>query len=239
MSASAVPRRFWREAAAARRDGAWAVELDGRPVRTPGGAPFLAPTHALAEAAAAEWDAQGERPDPRAMPLTRAVNTALDRVGPQHAAVAETVAAYAGTDLLCYRAPHPDALIARQAEAWDPVLHWAETRWSVAFVRVEGVMHAPQPAATLAAFAEEVARRDAFALVALHDLTALSGSLLLGLAVSEGELAAEDAWARSRIDEDFQTEQWGEDAEAAAVAAAKRGEFLAAARLDALLKDER
>ncbi|MFO7854534.1 MAG: ATP12 family protein [Paracoccaceae bacterium] len=236
MSAAA-PRRFWREAAVASRDGAWAVELDGRPIRTPAGAPFLAPTRAVAEAAAEEWDAQGDRPDPRSMPLTRAVNTAIDRIAPQHAGVAEAIAAYGGSDLLCYRAPHPDALVARQAEAWDPVLDWAEARWSVALVRVEGVMHAAQPAATLAALRAEVARRDAFALAALHDLTALSGSLLLGLAVVEDALPAEDAWARSRIDETFQVEQWGEDAEAAAAAEAKRADFLAAARFDALLKD--
>jgi chaperone required for assembly of F1-ATPase len=231
-------KRFWREARTASRPEGWAVELDGRPLRTPAGAAFLAPTRALGEAAAAEWDAQGERPDPRAMPLTRAVNTAIDRVTPHRAAVVAEIAAYAGTDLLCYRAPHPPELSRRQAEAWDPVLDWAEGRWRIKLLRVEGVMHAPQPAPAVAALSGAVEGFDAFGLTALHDLATLSGSVILALATAEGELSPDDAWTRSRLDEAWQIERWGEDAEAAEAAAARREAFLAAARLLDLLAPE-
>jgi chaperone required for assembly of F1-ATPase len=218
-------------------EGGWTVELDGRPVRTPAGRPFAAPTRALAEAAAAEWDEQEERVDPRVMPVTRTVNTVIDRVAPQLREVAAVVAAYGGTDLLCYRAPHPEVLARRQAEAWDPLLDWAETRHGARLTRAEGVMHVPQPEESLEALSAAVERYDAFALAALHDLVTLSGSLVIGLAVAEGVLEAEEGWRRSRLDEDYQTELWGEDAEAAALAEAKRRDFLSARRLLDLLED--
>lgn len=237
MSAQTAPKRFWTAAAAVPAEGAgsWTVQLDGKPVRTPAGRPFAAPTQALAEAAAAEWDAQEERLDPRAMPLTRVVNTVIDRVMPQKPEVEAVVAAYGGTDLLCYRAPHPEVLTQRQAEGWDPLLDWAERRHGARLHRVQGVMHVSQPEESLAALAAAVAAHDAFALAALHDLVTLSGSLVLGLAVSEGEVAAEEGWRLSRLDEDYQIELWGEDAEAKAQAEAKREEFLAARRLLDLL----
>ena len=237
MTSRAI-KRFWTSAEAAPHPEGWTVALDGRPVRTPAGGAFLAPTRALAEAAAAEWDAQGERPDPRAMPLTRAVNTALDRVSARRAEVAEEIARFGASDLLCYRAPHPDELVRRQVAAWDPVLDWAESRFGVSLLRVEGVMHASQPEPTLAALSAAVHARDPFELTALHDLTTLTGSLVLALAAAEGEIGAEDAWTRSRVDETWQIERWGEDAEAAAAAEARRAAFLAAARLLSLLTPE-
>jgi chaperone required for assembly of F1-ATPase len=229
-------RRFWR-AAAARPEGAgWTVALDDRPIRTPAGAALSAPTRAVAEAAAAEWDAQGETVEPAAMPVTRALNTAIDRIAPQIEAVRAEIAGYGGSDLLCYRAPHPEALAARQAEAWDPWLAWARARFGAPLLCAAGVMHVAQPAESLARLRAEVAARDALALAALHDLTALSGSLILALAVDEGALGWEAAWAASRVDEIWQIEQWGEDAEAAETAARKRADFAAAARLSELLK---
>ncbi|MGM0584087.1 MAG: ATP12 family chaperone protein [Pseudomonadota bacterium] len=235
MQTQTAPKRFWTEAAAVPVEDGWTVRLDSRPVRTPAGRPFTAPTQALAEAAAAEWDAQEARLDPRAMPLTRTVNTVIDRVIPQQAEVAAVIAAYGGSDLLCYRAPHPEALIRRQAEAWDPLLDWAERRYAAPLHRVEGVMHVAQPEESLAALTAAIEAHDAFALAALHDLVTLSGSLVIGLAVSEAELDPEEGWRRSRIDEDYQAELWGVDAEAAAQAEAKRQDFLAARRLLDLL----
>lgn len=236
-------KRFWTRAEALEGDeieglgrSGFAVALDGRRVRTPAGRDFLAPTRAAAEAAAAEWDAQEENVDPLSMPVTRAVNVALDRVIPERAAVAEIVAAYGGTDLLCYRAEWPEQLAARQAQGWDPLLDWAEARYAAPLVRVAGVMHAAQPAPSVAALTQAVAAVDPFELTVLHEFTALSGSLVIGLALLEGRLAGEAAWGLSRIDEDFQIEQWGEDEEAAALAARRRADFLQAERFLALLR---
>ena len=232
----AAPKRFWKQARAAQEDQGWGVRLDDRPLRTPGKAPLLAPTKALAEALAEEWDAQKEVVNPASMPLTRSVNTAIDRVADKHAEVVDAVAAYGASDLLCYRAPHPQALAERQALAWDPLLDWAERHHGARLVRAEGIMFAEQPAEATASLRAAAAAHDPLALVALHELTVLSGSLVIALAVSAEEIDAEEGWRRSRIDEDFQAVQWGEDSEAAAVAALKRADFLAARRLMDLMR---
>lgn len=224
-------KRFWKAAEAVPEGAGFAVHLDGRAVKTPAKAPLILPTEALARAVAAEWQAQDERIDPLSMPFTRSANSALDRVAPQHAEVAEIVAAYGESDLICYRAESPAALVARQAEAWDPLVDWARDALAAPLVMATGVMHVPQPATSIEALRARVHRQDAFALTALHDLTALSGSLVMGLAVLEGETTPEALWALSRVDEDWQATQWGEDEEAAAVAARKRGDFLHAAAL--------
>lgn len=234
---SAVRKRFWKSASAEPREEGFAVLLDGRPIRTPAGAPVLAPTEALARAAADEWDAQEDSVDPSAMPVTRALNSAIDRVAPNREAVAAMIAEYGGSDLLCYRAPHPDPLVRRQSEGWDPLLDWARTRYGAPLICVSGVMHQAQPEASVAALAEAVGACDAFRLTALHDLVTISGSLVLGLAVAERRLEADEAYALSRIDEDFQAELWGQDAEAAEAAERKRADFRAAARFLSLLGD--
>ncbi|MBS8226872.1 ATP12 family chaperone protein [Vannielia litorea] len=227
-------KRFWTEATVEPEGTGFAVHLDGRPVKTPAKAPLVLPTEALGRAVAAEWDAQGEKIDPATMPFTRSANSAIDRVAPQHAEVAEIVAAYGESDLVCYRADSPAALVARQAEAWDPLVDWARDALNAPLIMTVGVMHVPQPATTIETLRALVHRQDIFALTALHDLTMLSGSLVIGLAALEGHAAPEVLWALSRVDEDWQTEQWGEDDEAAAVAARKRGDFLHAAALHAL-----
>lgn len=228
-------RRFWKAAEAREAPGGWTVALGGRPIRTPAGAPFAAP-RAVAEAAAAEWTAQGERIAPQAMPVTRAVNTALDRVAPQIEAVRAELAGYGASDLLCYRAPHPAPLIARQRELWDPLLDWARAELGAALICAEGVAPVDQPPAALAALEAELARHDALALTALHELTALSGSLVLALAVARERLSGAEAWRTSRVDEDHQQSLWGEDAEAAEAAARRAAAFAEAARLLALLR---
>jgi len=198
------------------------------------------PTRALAEAVAAEWDAAAAEPgaelNPADLPLTRAANTAIDRVTPEHDAVAATVAAYGGTDLLCYRAPGPEGLVRRQAGGWDPLLAWTRETLGARLLLAEGVMHLAQPPETLARLEAEVRAHGPWELTALHDLVTLTGSLVIGLAVSRGRLTAAEAWPLGRIDEDWNVEEWGEDAEAAAGAARRRAEFLNAARLLALLR---
>ncbi|MCR9149441.1 MAG: ATPase [Rhodobacteraceae bacterium] len=223
-------KRFWKTASATREAGGHGVALDGRPVRTPAKAPLVVPTRSLAEAIAGEWQAQGEAIDPRGMPLTRAANAAIDKVTPQFDEVAGLIAAYGGSDLLCYRAETPEALIRRQAEAWDPGLDWAEAELGARLGVAAGIVAVAQPADGLARLAAAVRGLTAFELTALYDLVALSGSLVLGLAVARGALDPGRAWDISRIDETWQIEQWGEDDEAAEVAALKRGEFLQAHR---------
>ncbi|RMF36014.1 MAG: ATPase [Alphaproteobacteria bacterium] len=233
-----APKRFWTSAAAGRGTAGFAVLLDGRTARTPARHRLEVPNLALAEAIAEEWAAQGEAVDPASMPLTRLANAALDRVAPQREEVVRIVAAYGESDLLCYRAESPAALVARQQAGWDPLLDWAAEALDAPLTRASGVMHVPQPAESLARLAGRVAALDAFRLTGLHELTALSGSLVLALAVLTRRLDAATAWPLSRIDETWQAEQWGEDAEAAAGAAAREADFLLAERFLQLLETE-
>jgi chaperone required for assembly of F1-ATPase len=225
-------KRFYREARAAGS----AIELDGRPVRTPARHALELPTAALAEAVAEEWAGQGETIDPRAMPLTGLANAAIDRVAPDPDAFAAGLAVYGESDLTCYRAEAPPRLVERQAERWDPILAWARSRFDVDFVVTSGIVHRPQPPATIARLAAATAARSPFALAGLAPLVTISGSLLVGLAVAEAALGVEAAWEAAALDEAWQAETWGEDAEAAAALAARRREFLAAARFLALLE---
>jgi chaperone required for assembly of F1-ATPase len=228
-------KRFWKEANVAPAEGGWQVLLDARPVRTPAKVPLILPTQALAEALAAEWQAQEERIDPGSMPLTRTANSALDKVAVQRVEVAQMLAGYGGSDLLCYRAERPAELIARQASEWDPLLAWAEERHGARLVTATGVMPVAQDAAALERLAAPVFAMEPFALAAFHDLVALSGSLVLALAVIEERLEPQEAWRLSRLDEDWQIEQWGDDEEAEAMARVKGAAFLDAARFWALL----
>lgn len=230
-------RRFWAEVQVVPAPGGFAVHLDARPLRTPARAPLVLPARPLAEAVAEEWAGQGQVIAPETMPLTRAANSALDTVVPNRAAVEAELAGFGETDLLCYRAPGPTSLVARQAAEWDPLLDWAATALGARLVPVSGVMFAPQPAESLAALRGVLGRFDAFGLTALSDLVALSGSLVIGLAAATGHRPAAALWQATRIDEDWQAEQWGTDAEAAAQAGARRAAFLQAARLIALCAD--
>lgn len=228
-------KRFWKQASATQTDGGWQVLLDGRPVRTPAKAALLLPSRALAEAVAAEWDAQEERIDPRVMPATRTANSAIDKLALQREEVAEMLASYGGSDMLCYRAETPAELAIRQAAEWDPLLDWAETAYGVRLRPTAGIMPVTQDAAALERLAAPVRDMEPFALAAFHDLVALSGSLVLALAVIADRLDPEEAWRLSRIDEEWQIEQWGEDEEAEAMAQVKRAAFLDAARFWKLL----
>lgn len=224
-------RRFWTAVTVAPApDGGHAVRLDSRPLRTPAKRPLTLPTRALAEAVAAEWAAVEGLVDPRRMPFTRSANAAVDKVTPQFAGVAALIADYGGSDLLCYRAEEPEALTARQAAAWDPILDWAARRHGAQLVVTRGVVPVAQPPESLARLAAAVHATTPFELTALHDLVSLSGSLLIGLAATEPDADPEALWVLSRIDEDWQAELWGRDDAAAAVAEGKKHAFLHAHR---------
>jgi chaperone required for assembly of F1-ATPase len=223
-------KRFWKAALAMPCDGGFTVTLDSRAVKTPAKTPLVVPSLAMAQAIAAEWDAQAGLIKPETMPVTRAANSALDKVAPQFAEVADMLAGYGGTDLLCYRATAPQELIDRQAGAWDPLLLWSANALDAPLRVTSGVIPIDQPAASLAALQATVHAYSAFRLAALHDLIAISGSLILGLAATRGRLSAAEAWTLSRIDESWQNEQWGVDDDAAALEAHKREAMLAAER---------
>ena len=230
-----APKRFWKNTDVTPVDGGYSVTLDGRGIKTPAKTPLVVPTEALARQIADEWQAQGEKVDPSSMPFTRMSNSALDKVATQHAEVADMLAAYGDSDLLCYRAVDPAGLVKRQSEAWDPVLDWAHETFGARLEPRAGVMHEPQDPGALGKLADQVHAMSPFALAAFHDLVSLSGSLVLGLAATRGYQEPEAIWALSRIDETWQEEQWGVDEEAAEVAAYKRGEFLHAARFYTLV----
>ena len=228
-------KRFWKTAEAVAKDGGWTIELDGRPVRTPARELLTVPTAKLAEAIASEWNDVGERIDPRTMPLTGLANAAVDRVAPDRQAFAAGLAKYAEGDLACYRAEGPHELVGRQAESWDALLSWARRRFDVDFRTTSGILHVDQPAATVEQLAHAVAALDAFHLSGLSPLVTIGGSLIAALAILEGGFSVEDAWRAVSLDERWQLEQWGSDAEAEAALENRRSDFFAAARfLDSL-----
>lgn len=229
-----LPKRFYKNVAAKDEGGGVSLLLDGKPVRTPGKASLTLPTRALAEAVAEEWRAQGERIDPLTMPFTRLANSAIDGVVGREQAVIDDIMAYAGSDLLCYRAQGPEGLVKAQASHWDPVLAWAKAALGAPLILAEGVVHVVQPAASLARLKQAFAGLDAFSLAALHVMTALTGSALLALAVAEGRLTPEQAWDAAHVDEDWQISQWGEDVEAAERRKNRWRDFAAAAKTLAL-----
>ena len=224
------PKRFWTTAKPEACDGGFTVLLDVRNVRTPAKAPLIVPTLAMAEAIATEWDAQEKDVNPATMPVTRGANAAIDKVATQRGEVVAMLAEYGDSDLLCYRAAGPKALIDRQAAGWDPVLDWAAATLGARLFVGEGVMHVVQMQASLDRLHAALDRFDNFGIAAMHDLVSLSGSLVLALAVAESHLSAQRAWELSRIDEHWQVEQWGEDDEATAAEQLKRAAFLDAFR---------
>ncbi|MFN6951956.1 MAG: ATP12 family chaperone protein [Albidovulum sp.] len=221
-------KRFWKTVTVAPQDQGFTVRLDARPVRTPGKRLLVLPTRAMAEAAAYEWAAVEGVIDPRRMPVTRAANAAIDKVAFQFGEVAGMIAAYGGSDLLCYRAEEPEALVRAQAEAWDPMLDWAGRTFGARLVATRGVVPVDQPAEAVARMAAEVFACSPFELTALHDLVALTGSLVLGLPATRDDFDTETLWRLSRFDEDWQAAQWGQDEEAAEAAERKRIDFHAA-----------
>ena len=228
-------KRFWKQAEAVRQDGGWGIALDGRPVRTPARAPLVVESKALAEAIAVEWDAQGEDIDPTAMPLTGIANAAIDLASPDPAAFAEPIAAYAESDLFCYRDDRDPALQAEQAGAWNPLLAWAEQRHGVEFTLAQGVLPVDQPEATVAALRGAVLAQDAFRLAALTPIVTIGGSLVAGLALADNVFTADHLWNAVSLDELYQECRWGADSEAQKARARREADWHNAARFLRLL----
>ncbi len=229
-------KRFYKDVSAAAAESGYRILLDGRPVKTPARSDLLLPTASLGEAVAAEWQGQGETISPRSMPLTGLANAALDRVAPDPDPFAAGLARYAESDLLCYRAEGPAGLVARQSAEWDPILAWARRRYDVDFEVVTGIMHKPQPQATVTRIAHAVAARSPFELAGLTPLVTVSGSALIALALAEDALDLEVAWSAAVLDDLWQAEQWGEDAEATKALAVRRQDFDAGYRFLQLLR---
>ena len=206
-------KRFYKDAAVVEAGNGFSVSLDGKPVRTPAKQPLLVPSRALAEAIAEEWRAQGDKVDPRSLPLTRLCSIAIDLVGPRREAVVAEIAKYAGTDLVCYRAEEPAELTARQHATWQPLIDWAALRFDAPLAVTAGVLPVAQAEETLRAFERAIAAYDTPRLAALHLATAACGSLVVALALVEGRIDAEAAFAASELDESFEIERWGEDSE--------------------------
>lgn len=228
-------KRFWKDVSVELDGETWDIKLDGRPVRTPARAPLAVPTSALANAIADEWRGVGEEIDPREMPLTGLANAAIDSVAPAREAFASSLAQYAEGDLLCYRADGPCALVERQEEHWDRLLAWARRRYDVDFVVTSGLMHVGQPSATVERLSHAVAALDPFRLAGLSPLVTIGGSLVAALCLLEEATAPVEAWFAVSLDERWQLEQWGADAEAEAALENRRRDFLAASRFLELL----
>lgn len=222
------PKRFYEDAGYRSAETGFAIILDGRSVRTPGRQLIEVPTRELASALADEWDAQAVHIDPTTMPLTRIVNSALDGVAPRMNEVAADIARYAGSDLLSYRAISPAELVAKQAEAWDPLLGWARDAHRIDLQTTSGVMPIEQSADALEAARRAVGARGPLRLAALHVMTTLSGSLVLALAHAEHHLPLEDAWAAAHVDEDWNIALWGADTMAEKLRAARLRDMTAA-----------
>lgn len=234
-------KRFYKETAVDLGDGGHRILLDGRPMRTPAKAVLVVPTRALAEAIATEWDAVPDKADINAshLPLTRLAATGLDRVTTQRARVIEDTAKYAGSDMLCYRASEPESLVKRQQKIWQPLLDWAAERYGARLIVVEGLAFVEQPADAVGRLFDVVAMHSDLGLSALYNLTHISGSLVVALAVAEGHLAAADAFAAAQLDELYQVERWGEDPIATKRHEGIRHDIEAGARFLALLEQQR
>jgi chaperone required for assembly of F1-ATPase len=206
------------------------IALDGRPMKTPLKAPLLLPTRALADAVAAEWEAQETEIKPASMILTRLANTAIDRVRPNRERIEADVLDYAGSDLVCYRADRPPQLVERHTAFWDPVVDWARTALDAPFEVTEGVIHKAQPEAAITAYALALRDLNDFQLAAYHCLMTLTGSALIAMMLARNATIPEAAWLAAHVDEDYQIEQWGQDAEAQARRAARYTEFTACCR---------
>ncbi len=228
-------KRFWKQAEVVEASGGFGIELDGRPIKTPGREALIVASRPLAEAIAAEWRECGEKIDPRSMPLTGLANAAIERVAADRQAFAAGLARYAENDLFCYRAEGPAPLVARQSESWDVLLGWARRRYDVDFATCSGVMHVAQPAETVRKLGHAVAMLDNFQLAGLSPLVTIGGSLVAALAVLEEMMPAEDAWEAVSLDDRWQLEQWGDDPEARAALDGRRRDFMAAALFLALL----
>lgn len=231
-------KRFYKDAAPERMDDAWRVALDGRAIKTAGGRPQLVPTKKLAAALAAEWNAQEDEIAPELFVLRDLTDYALDVVAPDRSAAVRGLLAFAETDTLCYRAEEGEPLHGRQLVMWEPLLAATERRWDVHFVRVSGILHQPQPPATLAQLKTVVAAKDDFAIAALQTLASLTASLAVGLAALERDADPYVLWNAANLEEDWQSDLWGKDPEAMALREQRFAVFASAMRFAELARVE-
>jgi chaperone required for assembly of F1-ATPase len=231
----ALPKRFYKYVRVEPRGGVFAILLDERSVRTPAKAELSLPHAEIAQAIADEWMSQGDHIDPATMPLTRIANSTIDGVARRRAEVEDEIARYSANDLVAYRAEAPDALARRQAEAWDPIVAWAATSLGAAPSVGVGIVHVAQPPELAQAVKARLQSVDPFVLASLHVVTTLTGSALLALAHAHRVLDADAVWKAAHVDEDFQIEQWGWDADASARRAAREREMRAASLIIMLL----
>ncbi len=222
-----LPKRFYKSVAVTDQLG---IALDGRNVKTPHKAALVLPTRALAEAVAAEWDAQIDVINPHAMPLTKLANTAIDHATTEKSKIAAEILEFAGSDMVCYRAESPAGLVLRQTTHWDPIIAWAKADMNVDLKTVSTITHKRQSPAALQALEAHITSLDPFSFVAVHNLATLTGSALLAIMVAAGKIPPDAAWLAANVDEDWQIETWGEDAEAAARRAGRFHEFSACVR---------
>lgn len=224
MTASPA-RRFYKQVSVAGAAAPFTVKLDDRPLRTPLKRPLDLPTRPLAEAVAAEWQAQAQQIEPHRMPFTKLANTALDRVATDMDRIVGEIVDFAGSDLVCYRAANPPDLVERQARIWQPVLDWARQAFQGEFMATEGIVHVAQPPASLAALRRFLSTESPWTLTALHNMTTLTGSALISAMACERGLLPAEAWLAAHVDEDWQIEQWGWDEEARHRRAFRKREF--------------
>jgi chaperone required for assembly of F1-ATPase len=223
-------KRFYAWAGAAEGKDGFAVTLDDKPIRTPSGRQVVVPASEIADAIAAEWEAQQEFIEPLTMPLTRFANSVVDAVVDRVDAVTDDVAKYFESDLLFYRAGHPEALVAREAALWDPLVFWAADTLAAHFILAEGIVHVRQPESAIAA-ARAALPKDPWSIAAVHVITTLTGSALLALALLHGVVDPDQVWAAAHVDEDWNSEKWGVDEEVAARRAARLVDFKGAVRI--------
>ena len=223
-------KRFYAEAGVSEVDRGFAITLDGKPIKTPSGRVIAVPVREIADAVAAEWATQAEMIDPLSMPMTRFANSVIEAVVDRVSLVRDDMAKYLQSDLLFYRAAHPEALVARESEHWDPVLFWAADTFGAHFILAEGIMHVRQPDQAVKA-AHAALPQNPWSVAAAHVVTTLTGSALLALALAHGRLDAEAVWAAAHVDEDFNADQWGRDEEALSRRAMREADFRAAVRI--------
>ena len=231
-------RRFYSEVGVSGGSGRFLVELDARPIMSPGKYRLILPSQGLADAVAAEWRGQGEKIEPYTMPLMSLASTAIDRVKPCPMQTIKSIAAYAQTDLLCYRAPEPEQLVILQNSAWQPLLDWCGIIIGRTFEVTAGVMPIEQTAELEASLTELVTKYDLFSLTGLHQLTNISGSVVIGLAIVEGHIKAIEGIGAAQIDDLYQIETWGDDTEATVRISRERKEMLEAAEFLRLARTE-
>jgi len=232
-----LAKRFYTDVTVSEGDGAFAILLDGRSIKTPARNALCVPTAAMAELVASEWSGQAEFIDPGSMPITRLANTAIDGIAQDPEAVFQDILKFSTTDLLCYRADAPEGLVARQSASWDPLIEWAADDLGARFILIEGIIHQQQPPAAIEAFSDRLRKYHApMQLACLHTMTSLMGSAILTLALAEGRVSLDEAWALAHLDEDWTIEHWGTDLEAEHRRAARLSDMQAAGRALAALR---